>query len=205
MITDLFDKFSNGTIEIKFQIVTPLTSRQKRNTVLAIGFVLTAIYTFYVIPKSLDKLHLTGLLPMAIGLLSGWLLYDLLTKKWLLQIKTIGLVKFLSDTVEIKLNDNSFEEAFKYSDIKGIRYQYSVPSEVVFTKTPPAKTYIIEFVLYDKPPIVIEIENKMYLTTDDLKQKWNIEPTIKTVFTYLTPKYGIENVDKITTPNIGLP
>ncbi len=196
----LIDRYSKGKIEIKFHLVTPVTSNRKRKIVLSIGLMLFLTFTLYIVPKILQNLSLTGLIPIGIGLGVFWLLFDFLTRIWLFKIKPIGIVKFLSETMQIQTTDNLINENISYSEIKGIRYQHNVP-ETVLTKTPHTKTFIVEFVRYENMPVIIEVEKNMFVTKEEANQFRIPEPDLETVLSYINAKYGVERVKKINTSN----
>ncbi|MFA7273361.1 MAG: hypothetical protein WC044_05800 [Crocinitomicaceae bacterium] len=197
----LIDRYSKGKIQIKFHLVTPVTSNRKRKIILSIGLMLFLTFTFYVIPKILQNLNLTGLIPIGIGLGVFWLLFDFIIRIWLFKINEIGIIKFLPETMQIQTTDNLINESISYSEVKGIRYQRNVP-RTVLTNTPDTKTFIVEFVRYENKPIIIEVENNMFVTKKDENQFRTPEPDLETVLSYINAKYGVERVKKINTPNI---
>lgn len=103
--------------------------------------------------------------------------------------------------MQIQTTDNLINESISYSEVKGIRYQRNVP-RTVLTNTPDTKTFIVEFVRYENKPIIIEVENNMFVTKKDENQFRTPEPDLETVLSYINAKYGVERVKKINTPNI---
>jgi len=201
---DLIDKHSKGKIEIKFLLVNPITSNRKRKILLTIGFVIFSLLTFYIIPKTMQNLNINTFIPYAIGFFLPLFLYDIITRIWLFRIKEIGMVKFLPESLQILTKNNMILETYSYSDIKKIRYKGNVPRTII-TKSPDHKTFIVEFVFFDKPSIVFEIENKMYLTEEDENQFRTPDPGIEFVLDSINPKYGVEKVKKITAPKTNFP
>jgi hypothetical protein len=126
--------------------------------------------------------------------------YDWLTKRFLLTTQEAGLIFFSHDFIQMEYSNHPSIYRLKYSSIAKIQYRKSVPKTVVWSNSNPF-SIIVEFKTFDHRTISFEIENKLYLTEQDQLQFRSMEPNAIFMLQQINPKYGVEEDRDLKSPN----
>lgn len=196
-MADYMDQFAKGAIAVKFLRVEPVTPNRKRNIILGIAlflFLPVSFLSMVLVAKYTDHVLIHVLI-----LIGWWCAYEITTRRWLFKIKPTGLISF--SATEISIASHAGNELLKipYGTIKGIRYQQNVP-RTVMTKHGDPKTYIIEFLHWEGPSLVIEAMVEIHYTSEDQLKFRSFDPSLKSVLETIQSKYGTEPAGKIKTP-----